>query len=108
MRKAGYIRDAAESVISGALDIEALKTMPDEQLCKELTKLRGVGKWTAEMLMIFSLERPDVFSRDDLGLRRGLMKLHGLDTLDDERFERFRRLYSPYCSVASFYLWQLK
>ena len=107
MRKAGYIRDAAESVISGALDIEALKTMPDEQLCKELTKLRGVGKWTAEMLMIFSLERPDVLSRDDLGIRRGLCRLHGLEALGDADFEHYRRLYSPHCTVASFYLWSL-
>lgn len=107
MRKASYIRDAAESVISGALDIAALKAMPDEQLCKELTKLRGVGKWTAEMLMMFSLERPDVLSRDDLGIRRGLCRLHGLEALGDADFEHYRRLYSPHCTVASFYLWSL-
>jgi len=107
-RKAEYIRSAAESIVSGALDIAALKSMPDDEVIKELTKLRGVGKWTAEMLLIFSLERPDVFSRDDFGLRRGLCKLHSLDRLGDEIFEHYRRLYSPYCSVASFYLWQFK
>ncbi len=108
MRKASYIRDAAENFKSGRLDVETLKRMSDEELCTELSKLRGIGKWTAEMLMIFSLERPDVLSRNDLGIRRGLMKLHGLDALDDDTFERFRRLYSPYGSVASFYLWSIK
>ena len=108
MRKASYIRGAAESVLSGELDIGSLGSMPDELVIKELTKLRGIGKWTAEMLLIFSLERPDVFSRDDLGLTRGLCKLHALTRLTDATFEHYRRLYSPYCSVASFYLWQGK
>lgn len=107
MRKASYIRGAAEKFLSGELFPEALRKMPDEQVCKELEKLRGVGRWTAEMLMIFSMERRDILSFDDLGIRRGIMRLHGLEKLDRESFEYYRGLYSPYGTVASFYLWSL-
>jgi DNA-3-methyladenine glycosylase II len=105
MRKATYIRDAALRIQSGVLNIEALKTMSDEEVCAELSKLCGVGRWTAEMLMIFSLERSDILSYDDLGIRRGLMKLYSLERLERSEFEKYRRLFSPYATVASFYLW---
>ena len=71
-RKATYIREAAEKVLSGECDLEALKNMSDEAVIAELSQLRGIGKWTAEMLLIFSMGRQDVLSWDDLAIHRGL------------------------------------
>jgi DNA-3-methyladenine glycosylase II len=66
-----------------------------------------VGIWTAEMILIFSMERPDVLSWGDLAIRKGMMKLYGVETLDRARFERYRKRYSPCGSVASLYLWEI-
>ena len=105
LRKAGYIRGIGEAVTRGKLDLRALRDLPDDEVIRILSSLRGVGTWTAEMLLIFSLERPDILSRDDLAIRRGMMKLYGHPTLTDEQFGRYRKRYSPYGSVASLYLW---
>ncbi len=104
-RKAGYIHSAARKVLSGELDLETLRTLPDEEVCARLTALDGVGVWTAEMLMIFSMQRPDILSFGDLGIRRGLRMIYRHKTIDRQRFERYRRRFSPYGSVASLYLW---
>lgn len=104
-RKADYIRDFAQKVRSGAFDVEALRAMEDGEAVKALSALRGVGEWTAEMLLLFCLCRPDVLSYGDLGIRRGMMKLYGWDTMTKAQFEECRERYSPYGSVASFYLW---
>ena len=89
------------------LNIAELATLPDAEIIRRLSSLNGVGVWTAEMLLIFSLERPDVVSWGDLAIRRGMMNLYGLDSLTREQFERYRKRYSPYGSVASLYLWAL-
>jgi DNA-3-methyladenine glycosylase II len=107
LRKAGYIRDIAEAVAKGDLDLTALTGLPDDEVIRILTSRRGVGTWTAEMLLIFSMERPDIVSRNDLAIRRGMMNLYGNTTLSDRQFERYRKRYSPYGSVASLYLWAL-
>lgn len=107
MRKAGYIKRIGETVAGGSLSLDQLKTAPDEEVIARLTALSGVGIWTAEMLLIFSMERPDVVSWGDLAIRRGMMRLYGLGTLDREAFERYRRRYSPFGSVASLYLWEI-
>lgn len=104
-RKAGYIHAAARKVLSGELDIEALRTLPDEEVCARLTALEGVGIWTAEMLMIFSMQRPDILSFGDLGIRRGMRMVYRHKTIDRERFERYRRRLSPCGSVAALYFW---
>lgn len=106
-RKAGYIQAAARAVLSGELDLAALAAAEDEAAIEQLCHLKGVGRWTAEMLLIFSLGRRDVLSFGDFGIRRGLCRLHGLEesALTPQRFEEFRRLYSPYGTVASLYLW---
>jgi len=72
-----------------------------------LSALRGIGVWTAEMILIFSLQRPDVVSWGDLGIRRGMMTLYGRDDLDRAAFDRYRARYSPFGSVASLYLWRV-
>lgn len=107
MRKASYIKSAGEAALSGAIDFAALHALPDQEVIRLLTALRGVGVWTAEMLLIFSLRRPDVLSWGDFGIRRGIMRLHGLEALSKPEFETFRTLYSPYGSVASLYLWEI-
>ena len=104
-RKASYICDFAARVQSGAFDLEAVREMDDAQAIAALTALRGVGVWTAEMLLLFCLQRPDVFSYGDFAIRRGLRMLYRHHEIDRERFERYRRRFSPYGSVASLYIW---
>lgn len=79
----------------------------DAALCAALCRLNGVGVWTAEMLMLFSLQRPDILSWGDLAIQRGLRMLYRHKEMPRERFERCRRRYSPYGSVASLYLWAI-
>ena len=74
-------------------------------MIQTLTALPGVGVWTAEMLLIFALGRPDVVSWGDQAIRRGLMRLYGLETLNRVQFAEYRERYRPYGTVASFYLW---
>jgi 3-methyladenine DNA glycosylase/8-oxoguanine DNA glycosylase len=107
VRKAGYIRGIAEAAISGEVDFSTLHTLTDGEIIKKLSSLQGVGVWTAEMLLIFSLRRPDIVSYKDLAICRGMMNLYGLKELPKEKFERYRKRYSPYGSVASLYLWAL-
>ena len=107
LRKAGYIKGIGEAVAEGRLDLNELRELPDNEVIVRLTALKGVGIWTAEMILIFSMERADVVSRGDLAIQRGMMKLYGIDTLDREQFERYRKRYSPYGSVASLYLWEI-
>ena len=95
LRKGGYILDFARRVRTGAFDIEAVRRMDDQQAVAALTALKGVGVWTAEMILLFCLERMDVLSYGDLAIRRGLRMLYRHKTLDRERFERYRRRYSP-------------
>ncbi|MDY3618451.1 DNA-3-methyladenine glycosylase family protein [Agathobaculum sp.] len=104
-RKVGYIRAAAEEIVSGALDLDALRTMPDSEVVKRLTKLPGVGPWTAEMLLIFSLQRPDVLSYDDFGIRKGLRMVYGLPSLSRAEFQSYRERFTPCGTVAGLYLW---
>lgn len=104
-RKAGYIKGIADAALSGEVDFKRLHTLTDEEIITRLSSLRGVGVWTAEMLLIFSLSRPDVLSYKDLAICRGMRNLYGLKELPKEKFERYRKRYSPYGSVASLYLW---
>lgn len=106
-KKTSYIKDAAAKIISGDFDIGALRTLPDNEVSERLSSLRGVGTWTAEMLLIFSMECGDVLSYGDFGIRRGICRLHNLDSIDRETFEYYKKLYSPYGTTASFYLWKI-
>lgn len=107
MRKAGYIKSMAESVLNGHIDLENLHKLTDQEVVKELVKLKGVGEWTAEMLLIHALERPNVLSYKDLGIRRGIMRLYSLDDISEEEFEIYRKRYSPYSTVAALYIWKI-
>ena len=104
-RKVGYMKGAARKALLGELDIEALRHMDDTRVSAALCQLEGVGVWTAEMLMLFSLQRPDIFSFGDLAIHRGLRMVYRHKVVNRERFEMYRRRFSPYGSVASLYLW---
>lgn len=105
LRKVEYIKDFAEKVHTGEFDIEAAEKMEDDELIKYLTTLKGVGVWTAEMILLFCLQRPNVFSFDDLAIQRGLRMVYHHRKIDRKLFEKYKRRFSPYCSVASLYLW---
>lgn len=106
-RKANYIKGIAELAVSDTIDFNSLYDLDDEEFTRELIKIKGVGEWTAEMLLIHSLQRQDVVSYKDLGIRRGIERLYGIEELSKEEFEKFQNIYSPYGTVASIYLWEI-
>jgi DNA-3-methyladenine glycosylase II len=105
-RKASYVMGIATAVESGSCDLADLRDLPDADVISRLTTLRGVGTWTAEMFLIFSLGRLDVLAMDDLGIRNGMRRLYHHREVTPAIFERHRRRYSPYGTVASLYLWE--
>ena len=104
-RKAEYITDFAEKIHTGAFRLDEVARMNDEDAIRALSSLKGIGVWTAEMILLFCMQRPDIFSYDDLAIRRGLRMVYHHREIDRERFERYRRRFSPYGRVASLYLW---
>ena len=104
-RKIEYIRDAARRFESGEFDVLSFDSMSDEQVIEKLTQLKGVGVWSAEMLMLFSMRRQDVLSFGDLAILRGLRMIYHHRRIDRRLFEKYRRRFSPCNSVASLYLW---
>ncbi len=107
MRKAAYIKEIAASVLSGSLDLAQLHAMDDEAVCKRLSGIKGIGVWTAEMLMTFSMQRMDVLSWGDLAIQRGLRMLYRHRKITPALFAKYKKRYSPYATVASLYLWAL-
>jgi len=106
-RKAEWLQNLGHQVRQGDLDLSILPTLSDAAVVQTLSALPGVGVWTAEMLLIFALGRPDVVSRGDQAIRRGMMRLYALKTLSTTQFAYYRERYRPYGTVASFYLWAL-
>ena len=104
-RKVNYIKRAAEKIENGEFDIDALRDMDDAEVARQLSSLDGIGLWSAEMLMLFSMQRPNILSFDDLAIQRGLRMVYRHRKIDRRMFERYRRRYTPYGSVASLYLW---
>lgn len=104
-KKAAYIRNATRKVMDGTFDIQALYTMDDNEVCTRLSELDGIGVWSAEMLMLFSMQRPNILSFGDLAIQRGLHMVYHHRKITRELFEKYRRRFSPYNSVASLYLW---
>lgn len=106
-RKADYLRDLAAHFADGRLPTRRFNRMPDDAIIDALTAIHGIGRWTAEMFLIFCLNRPDVFPVDDLGIRRGIQRLHGLP---DEPTPRaclpYAAAWQPYRTVATWYLWR--
>ncbi len=102
------VRDLAERCLDGTVPRRSrLEQMDDEDIIEQLVRVRGIGRWTVEMLLIFNLQRPDVLPLDDLGVRRGFMHTFGGKSLPDaEKMLRRGRRWRPYRSVASWYLWR--
>ena len=106
-RRALYILEFARKAASGDFDLDALAEMEDREVLARLTSLRGVGPWTAEMLLIFGLRRPDVVSWADLAILRGMRMLYRKRSIDQRTFQRLQKRYSPYGTTASLYLWAI-
>lgn len=106
MRKVSYIKGLCDSVCSGALNLDKLHVMSDSEVADVLLPIKGIGIWTVEMTLIFSLCRRDVVSFGDYAIRKGMMNLYGINELDKALFEKYRKRYSPYGTVASVYLWE--
>lgn len=106
-KKADYIKEFAEKVHSGAFDIDALHEMSDEEVIRALSSLSGIGVWTAEMLMTFCMQRPDIVSYGDLAILRGMRMLYRHRSIDKTKFAKYAKRYSPYGTVASLYLWAI-
>ena len=104
-RKAEYIKDFCGKVHRGEFDLEAVRDMPDDEAIRYLASLKGIGVWTAEMLLLFCLQRPDILSYDDLAIQRGMRMVYHHRKIDRKLFEKYRRRLSPCCSVASLYFW---
>jgi DNA-3-methyladenine glycosylase II len=106
-RKTEYILDLAHRVQYGSIDFVVLASMTDDQVIETLTQVRGIGRWTAEMFLIFCLGRPDVLPVGDLGLRRAMQQVYRLRSLPTpEKMERIAVPWRPYRSVATWYLWK--
>ncbi len=106
-KKADFIKELAAKVQSGQFDLNALWALPDEEVIQRLCTLNGIGVWTAEMLLIFSMQRPNVVSFGDLAIRRGMRMLYRHRSLTKQQFARYAKRYAPYGTVASFYLWAI-
>ncbi len=103
--KVKYVKALAQAVTDGEVRLEALESMGDEEIVQCLTAVKGIGRWTAEMFLMFSLGRPDVFSCGDGGLQRAVQKLYGVEPKKDELL-RISSRWEPYRSYASLYLWR--
>ncbi len=105
--KAAYVQDLARRVESKRINLDQLDQLTDDEVIAELTKVKGIGRWTAEMFLIFSLGRPDVFATDDVGLQRSMRMAFRLsDTVEPRQLADMSMAWRPYRSVASLYLWE--
>ena len=105
-QKVGYMRDLCRQIADGSLPLHALDAMPDEEVIVALTKVKGIGRWTAEMFLMFRLHRPDVLPVGDLGIVKAVQKAYRLRKIPSpDRLVRLGEAWRPYRSVACWYLW---
>jgi DNA-3-methyladenine glycosylase II len=106
--KAKYLHDLAERALDGRLDLHALDGRPDEEVIAAITSVKGMGQWSAEMFLMFRLNRPDILPVGDLGIVKGMQKLFGMKRVPSPRtMVRLAEPWRPYRSVASWYLWRI-
>ena len=104
--KVVYLRDLAQHVEDGALELELLPELPDEEVADQLTAIKGLGRWTADMFLMFHLGRPDILPVGDQGIRRAIQVEYGLRKLPDaKRMRKIARPWHPYRTLACLYLW---
>ena len=110
--KATYVHNIAQFAIDYGLDGKKMAALSDEELIEYMSKIKGVGRWTAEMLLMFTMGREDLFALDDLGLQQAMIKLYRLDNSDKKKFRedltRISKKWSPYRTYACLYLWGMK
>jgi DNA-3-methyladenine glycosylase II len=111
-QKANYIHHVAEFIVENKITDKKLDKMTDDEIIELLTQIKGVGRWTVEMLLMFSLGREDVFAIDDLGIQKGFKKLHKLEHLKGKELKlkmaELSQRWSPYRSFACLYLWKFQ
>jgi DNA-3-methyladenine glycosylase II len=106
-QKVGYMRDLSARIIDGRLQLDTLEALPDEEVIERLTAVKGFGRWTAEMFLMFRLHRPDVLPVGDLGIVNAIQRLYRLRKRPDaKRIQKLGDAWKPYRSVACWYLWQ--
>lgn len=106
-QKRAYLRDLTRCTLDGTICFRRLKSKADEDAIEELTQVKGIGRWTAQMYLMFSLGRLDVFAVGDLGIRNAMISLYGLDTKPTiAELEGIARIWTPHRSIASWYLWR--
>ncbi|HVZ56978.1 MAG TPA: hypothetical protein VG870_10005 [Chitinophagaceae bacterium] len=110
--KVSYVKNVAQFELDHGLDARKLRKMTDDEVIAYLTRIKGVGRWTAEMLLMFALGREDVFALDDLGLQQAMIRLYKLDGRDRKKLRedllRISARWSPYRTYACLHLWQWK
>jgi len=107
-QKVRYLRDLTERTLDGRLRLDRIGRLPDEEAIEHLIQVKGIGRWTAQMFLMFSLGRLDVFPHDDLGVRSSIRDLYGLSELPDkQRSHAIAEPWAPYRTVASWYCWRL-
>lgn len=106
-QKIAYLKDLALNIQTGLPTLEELEKLDDEVIIQTLTRVKGIGRWTVQMLLIFRLHRWDVLPVDDLGIRAGIRRIYELDELPDKKTVlQIGQAWKPYCSIASWYLWR--
>lgn len=110
--KSNYVHNVARFALEKGMDVQKLDSMSDEEVIQYLTQIKGVGKWTVEMLLMFALCREDIFSADDLGIQNAMIHLYKLDRSDKKSFRekimRISKKWSPYRTYACLHLWEWK
>jgi DNA-3-methyladenine glycosylase II len=105
--KVSFIKDLSARVLDGRLDLKGLKKHPDDEVMKQLVAVKGIGRWTAEIFLMFRLGRPDILPADDLGLMNAAHRIYGLRKRPDaKQLRKMGEAWQPYRSVAAWYLWQ--
>jgi len=106
-QKGAYFRDLCEKVMNGALPLDSLDSMTDDEVIVALTQVKGIGRWSAEMFLMFRLHRPDVLPVDDLGIVNAVKNVYRLRKKPTaDRIRKIGEVWRPYRSVASWYLWR--
>lgn len=103
--KSKYIINFAEKVYNNKINLNSLTNKSDEEIIKELSTIDGIGKWTAEMILLHSMQRKDIFSYQDIAIHRGLKKIYHHKKIDKKLFDKYKKRFSPYGSIASIYIW---
>lgn len=106
-KKTDWIIEISRRIFEGETKLDHINELTDEELTKELVKLPGIGLWTSEMLMIFALNRMDILSYGDFAIRKGMMRVYGLEALDKKTFNEIKERLSPLNSLASLYFWEI-